>query len=177
MLHCSMTLSRWQAVHAVRRVSVENKEASSQLPPRCSADMILPDSDDSEAEMPILSAVQSSCAFESPHHLDRALHRERTALATLEADHCSACRWLDEWSAPKAVKERVGSRLEARHRTEREAHVLRLADLHQQHMLRAMAHEPGEHTDEVSGGSGAGLSPSKLPKLLPPAWMISSPDP
>src|SRR3954447_3458486 len=36
-------------VHSVRRISVANKEASSQLPPYRPADMILPDSDDSEA--------------------------------------------------------------------------------------------------------------------------------
>ena len=78
--------------------------------------------------MPTLAAVQSSCAFASPHHLDQALQRELTALATLEADHRSACRWLDEWSGPKAAKERVSCRLEERHRTEREVAPLRLAD-------------------------------------------------
>src|SRR4051812_11835786 len=36
-------------VHSVRGVSVANREASSQLPPYRPADMILPDSDDSEA--------------------------------------------------------------------------------------------------------------------------------
>src|SRR5215212_7497282 len=124
--------------------------------------------------MATLAAVQSSCASESPDHLDRAIQRELAALATIEADHCSACRWLDEWSGPKEVKERVACCLEARHRTEREAHVLRLADLHQQRTLLVMA-ETLEHTDEVSGGSGAGQGQSQLPRLLPPAWMISSP--
>src|SRR3954464_14961664 len=161
MLHCSMTLSRWQAVHAVRRVSVENKEASSQLPPRCSADMILPDSDDSEAEMPILSAVQSSCAFMP---LDRALQRELAALATLEANHRSACCWLGQWSGPEAVKEDVACRLEARHRTEREAHVLRLADLHQQRMLLALSDATGERMDAVRGSPGMGQGGPILPK-------------
>jgi hypothetical protein len=117
----------------------------------------------------------SSGAFPSLCDLDRAIQRELATLATIEADHRSACRWLNEWSAPEGVKEHVAYRLEARHRTEREAHVVRLADLHQQRMVLAMARETGEHTDEVSGGSGAGLSPSKLPKLLPPVWMISSP--
>src|SRR3954453_18155381 len=69
--------------------------------------------------MPTPAAVQSSCAFASPHHLDQALQRELTALATLEAAHRSACCWLDEWPASKAVKEDVACRLEARHRTER----------------------------------------------------------
>ncbi len=122
-----------------------------------------------------LAAVQSSCAFASPDPLDRAIQRELAALATIEADHCAACRWLDEWSGPKAVKEHVAYRLETRHRMEREAHVLRLADLHQQRTLLVMA-ETLEHTDEVSGGSGADQSQSKLPRMLPPAWMISSPD-
>jgi hypothetical protein len=118
----------------------------------------------------------SSGAFPSLCDLDRAIQRELATLATLEADHRSACRWLDEWSAPEGVKEGLARRLESRHRSEREAHVVRLADLHQQRMVLAMAHETGEPMDAVSGGSGAGLSPSKLPKLLPPVWMISSPN-
>ena len=117
----------------------------------------------------------SSRAFASLCDLDRAIQRELAALATLEADHRSACRWLDEWPAPEDVKEHLACRLEARHRTEREAHVLRLAELHQQRMVLVMA-ETLEHADEVSGGSGADRGQSKLPKLLPPAWMISLPD-
>jgi hypothetical protein len=124
--------------------------------------------------MATLAAVQSSCAFASPP-LDQAIQRELAALATIEADHCSACRWLDEWSGPTEVKEHLACRLEARHRTEREAHVLRLADLHQQRTLLVMA-ETLEHTDEVSGGSGMDQGQSKLPRMRPPAWMISSPD-
>src|SRR5215208_1394573 len=96
----------------------------------------------------------SSGAFPSLCDLDRAIQRELATLATLEADHRSACRWLDEWSAPEGVKEHLACRLEARHRSEREAHVVRLADLHQKRMLLAMAHETGEPTDEVNGGSG-----------------------
>src|SRR5215217_8014296 len=113
----------------------------------------------------------SSGAFPSLCDLDRAIQRELATLATIEADHCSACRWLDEWSAPAGVKEGLACRLEARHRTEREAHVLRLADLHQQRTLLVIA-ETLEFTDEVSGGSGVGQDGSKLP----PVWMISSPD-
>jgi len=126
--------------------------------------------------MATLAAVQSSCAFASPHHLDQAIQRELTALATLEADHRSACRWLDEWSGPTEVKEHLVCRLEARHRTEREAHVLRLADLHQQRMLLAQSDETGERTEGVSGSPGTGQGQSKLPKLLPPVWMISPAD-
>ena len=125
--------------------------------------------------MVTLAAVQSSCASASPDLLDRAIQRELAALATLEADHRSACRWSDGWSGPTELKEHLACRLEARHRREREAHVLRLADLHQKRKLLVMA-ETGEHTDEVSGGSGAGLSLSKLPRQLPPVWMISSPN-
>ena len=125
--------------------------------------------------MATLATVQSSYAFASLNHLDQALQRELAAWATLEADHRSACRWLDEWSGPTEVKEHLACRLKARHRTEQEAHVLRLADLHQQRMVLVMA-ETLEHTDEVSGGSGADQGQSKLPRLLPPAWMISSPD-
>ena len=107
--------------------------------------------------------------------LDRAIQHELMALATLEADHCSACRWLDEWSAPEGVKEGLACRLEARHRTEREAHVLRLAELHQERMLLTMA-DTIEHTDGLSGSSGADQDQSKLPSPFPPVWMISSPD-
>ena len=122
-----------------------------------------------------LAAVQSSCAFASPDPLDRAIQRELAALATIEADHCSACRWLDEWSGPKAVKEDVACRLDARHRTEREAHVLQLAELHQERMLLTIA-DTIEHTDGLSGSSGADQDRSKLPSPFPPVWMIPSPD-
>src|SRR5215212_4897288 len=87
----------------------------------------------------------------------------------------SIARTSYEWSGPTEVKEHLVCRLEARHQTEREAHVLRLADLHKQRTLLVMA-ETLEHTDEVSGGSGADQGQSKLPRMLPPAWMISSPD-
>src|SRR5215203_6135870 len=126
--------------------------------------------------MATLAAVQSSCAFASPNHLDQAIQREITALATLEADHRSACRWLDEWSGPTEVKEHLVCRLEARHRTEREAHVLRLADLHQQRMSLALSDETGERTDEVSSSPGMGQGGSELPKLRLPVWMISPAD-
>ena len=125
--------------------------------------------------MPTLAAVQSSCAFASPNNIDQALQRELTALATLEAAHRSACRWLDEWSGPEAVKEDVARRLEARHRTEREAHVLRLAELHQKRMLLTMS-DAAEPTGEVSDGFGAAQGRSKLPRRLPPVWMVSPPD-
>jgi len=123
--------------------------------------------------MATLSAAQSSCVVASPTPLDRALQRELAALATIEADHRSVCRWLDEWSAPEDVKGHLACRLEARHQTERETHVLRLAELHQKRMVLVMA-ETGEHLDAVSGGFGAGLSPSKLPKLLPSVWMTGA---
>ena len=111
-----------------------------------------------------------------PHHLDQALQRELTALATFEAAHRSACSWLDEWSGPQAVKEHVASRREARHQTEREAHVLRLADLHQQRMVLALSDETGGRADEVSSSPGMGQGGSTLPKLRLPVWMISSAD-
>jgi hypothetical protein len=63
------------------------------------------------------------------------------------------------------VKEDVARRLEARHRAERDAHMLRLADLHQQRMLPALSDE-----------TGVGLGESKFPKLQVPVWMISPAD-
>src|SRR3954451_202850 len=122
--------------------------------------------------MPTPAAVQSSCAFASPHHLDQALQRELTALATLEAAHRSACCWLDEWPVSKAVKEDVACRLEARHRTEREAHVLRLAELHQQRMVLALSDETGGRADEVSSSPGMGRGGPKGPKPRLPVWII-----
>ena len=120
----------------------------------------------------------TACSQASPSlcDLDRAIQHELVVLAIIEADHRSACSWLDEWSAPEGVKEGLACRLEARHRTEREAHVLRLAELHQERMLLAIAPETGEHTDEISDGSGADQDQSKLPSPFPPVWMISSPD-
>ena len=126
--------------------------------------------------MATLAAVQSSCASLLPRHLDRAIQRELAALAAIEADHRSACRWLDEWSAPEGVKEGLACRLEERHRIEWEAHVLRLAELHQQRMLLAMSDETGERPEGGSGGSGADQGQPKLPKLLLPVWMISPAD-
>src|SRR5215210_573524 len=126
--------------------------------------------------MATLAAVQSSCAFASPDHLDQAIQRELAALAMIEADHRSACRWLDEWSGPTDVKEHLARRLEARHRSEREVHLLRLADLHQQRMVLALSDETGERTDEVSASPGTGQGGSKLPKLRLPVWMISPAD-
>jgi hypothetical protein len=125
--------------------------------------------------MPTLAAVQSSCAFASPDPLDRAIQRELAALATIEADHRSACRWLDEWSGPTEVKEHIAHRLEARRRAKREAHVLRLAELHQKRMVLVMA-ETGKHLDAVSCGFGAGQGRSRLPRQLPPVWMVSPPN-
>ena len=82
--------------------------------------------------MATLAAVQLSCALASPHHLDQAIQRELAALAALEAGHRSACRWLDAWSGPERVKEHLARRIAARHQAEREPHLLRLAELHQQ---------------------------------------------
>src|SRR3954470_5510990 len=124
--------------------------------------------------MATLSAVQSSCAVASPAPLDRALQRELAALATIEADHRSACRWLDEWSGPTEMKEHIAHRLEARRGADREAHVLRLADLHQKRMVLVMA-ETGEHLDAVSGGFGAGQGRSRRREpLLPPCVVLGS---
>src|SRR5215203_524056 len=82
--------------------------------------------------MATLAAVQSSCAFASPDPLDQAIQRELAALAALAAVHRSACRWLDAWSGPERVKQHLARHIAARHRTEREPHLLRLAELHQQ---------------------------------------------
>src|SRR5215210_7865978 len=117
----------------------------------------------------------SSGASPSPCDLDRAIQHELATLATIEADHRSACRWLDEWCAPEGVKEDLACRLDARHRTEREAHVLRLAELHQKRMLLTMS-ETIKHTDTDSSGFGAGQGRSKLSRTFPPVWMVSPPD-
>src|SRR4051812_45900070 len=84
--------------------------------------------------MPTFSAVQSSCAFASPDHLEHAIQRELAALGAFTAVHGSAYRWLDEWSGPEPEKKHLARQIEARHWSEREAHLLRLADLHQHRM-------------------------------------------
>jgi len=101
--------------------------------------------------MATLSAAQSSCVVASPTPLDRALQRELAALAAIEADHRSVCRWLDEWSAPEDVKGHLACRLEARHQTQREAHGLRLAELHQKRMVLVMA-ETAKNSPDSYGG-------------------------
>src|SRR5829696_4496743 len=82
--------------------------------------------------MATLAAVQSSCAFASPDYLDQAIQLELAALAALAAVHRSACCWLDAWSGPEPVKEHLARYIAARHQAEREPHLLRLAELHQQ---------------------------------------------
>ncbi len=89
--------------------------------------------------MATLAAVQSSCAFASPDPLDQAIQRELAALATIEADHRSACRWLDEWSGSESVEKHLARHIENRHRREREPHLLRLVELHQQRMALSIS--------------------------------------
>src|SRR4051812_34394941 len=91
-------------------------------------------------DMPALAAVQSSYAFVSYAHLEQAVQRELAALAAIEAVRRSACRWLEEWSGPERVKEHLACHIEARHQTEREPHLLRLADLHQQRIAVTKSH-------------------------------------
>jgi hypothetical protein len=100
----------------------------------------------------------------SPCDLERAIQRELATLAIIEADYRSACRWLGEWCAPEAVKEGLACRLEARHGTEREAHVLRLAELHQRRMLLTMS-RTGEHTDSFRAAQSSRGRPSGLDGL------------
>ena len=102
--------------------------------------------------MATLAAVQSSCAFASPDYLDQAIQRELAALAALAAVHRSACRWLDAWSGPEPVKEHLARHIAARHRTEREPHLLRLAELHQQ---RAAVMRPAPLADMMESLSAS----------------------
>src|SRR4051812_44849891 len=89
--------------------------------------------------MPALAAVQSSCAFVSRGPPRQSIQRELAALAAIEAVRRSACRWLEEWSGPERVKEHLAGHIEARHQTEREPHLLRLADLHQHRMATVVS--------------------------------------
>ena len=81
--------------------------------------------------MATLAAVQSSCAFASPTPSTK-LSSGNSRPSALAAVHRSACRWLDAWSGPERVKQHLARHIAARHRTEREPHLLRLAELHQQ---------------------------------------------
>ena len=126
-------------VHSVRRGSVANKEASSHLSPRRPAGMILPDSDDSEATCRSFRRFSLRVRLRPLTPLDQAIQQELAALAAAAATHRSACRWLDEWSGPEGVKERVAHRIEERHRREQEPHLLRLAELHQPRMATVVS--------------------------------------
>jgi len=85
--------------------------------------------------MPGLSVVDSSTA--SPlasvcaDDLEPAICHELAVLADIEAGYRSSCEWLQRWQGPEAIKNRLATQLEARHRVVREAHVLHLASLHQ----------------------------------------------
>ena len=72
------------------------------------------------------------CGFAFPDYLDQAIQHELAALVAIAAVYRSACCWLDEWSGPEPVKQHLARHISARHRTEREPHLLRLAELHQQ---------------------------------------------
>src|SRR3954471_10200366 len=109
--------------------------------------------------MPILSAVQSSCAVASPDPLDQAIQQELAALAAAAATHRSACRWLDEWAGPEGVKEHVARRIEARHRREREPRLLRLAELHQHRMALTISQRVRGPTSQSKSWGGRLTAP------------------
>jgi hypothetical protein len=118
--------------------------------------------------MPALAAVQSSYAFVSRAHLEQAIQRELAALAAIEAVRRSACRWLEEWSGPERVKEHLACHIEARHQTEREPHLLRLADLHQQRIAvtksRPVADAHGGWRHGPFTGVGANQRTPRIPE-------------
>lgn len=70
------------------------------------------------------------------HPLDfgAALQEELATLAAIDARYECLTERLSGWSAPAALKKCRARRLQQRHRKEREPHVLRLAELHQQVM-------------------------------------------
>src|SRR5215213_6720611 len=80
--------------------------------------------------MATLAAVQFSCAFASPDPLDQAIQRELAAFGPCSRPSFSlplAGRVV--WA--ERVKQHLARHIAARHRTEREPHLLRLAELHQ----------------------------------------------
>jgi len=78
-----------------------------------------------------------------PHDLGPAIQNELAALAHMDARYQAAVDLLDRWPGNPVVKARRARQLEERHRRQREPHVLRLAELHQQMMADTMFRDPG----------------------------------
>lgn len=76
------------------------------------------------------------------HDLGPVIQRELAALADIDARHAAATDVLDRWSGSPVLKARRARQLEERHRKDREPHVLRLAELHQQMMSATMFRKP-----------------------------------
>ncbi len=73
-----------------------------------------------------------------PDDLLPELQYTLAALSNLKLRYETDCQQLQAWTGPKAVKKRFAAQLEERYHQEREPHVQRLADLHQQ-MMTIMA--------------------------------------
>jgi hypothetical protein len=77
-----------------------------------------------------------------PEDLTLAIQDELAMLADLDAVYEDQCRRLADWAGPDTDRDRLASQLEAAHKRDREPHVLRLGELHQQVMALTLSRSP-----------------------------------
>ncbi len=73
-----------------------------------------------------------------PDDIEPAVQDTLGVLANIDAHYERERERLEYWTGPSTVKERLAAELEEAHRTEREPHVRRLAELHQRWMSATM---------------------------------------
>jgi hypothetical protein len=66
-----------------------------------------------------------------PADLATALQSELAALADIETDYAAKRQRLETWAGAPKMKDRLVREMEARHRRERQPHVLRLGELYE----------------------------------------------
>jgi hypothetical protein len=73
-----------------------------------------------------------------PVDLTLALQAELAALADIETDYATRRHHLENWTGSQKMKERIVREVEARHKRDREPHVLRLGQLYERIMNLTM---------------------------------------
>ena len=65
-----------------------------------------------------------------PTDLTTAMQAELSILAAIDADYDEKRYRLENWAGPQKMKERIVREVEARHKRDREPHVLRVGELY-----------------------------------------------
>jgi hypothetical protein len=73
-----------------------------------------------------------------PADLTLALQAELAALADIDTDYATRRHHLETWAGSQKMKERIVREVEARHKRDREPHVLRLGQLYERIMNLTM---------------------------------------